>query len=52
VALFDRLADEEYIAWEQVSFTPEDGEVTYRAPVLLPKGIEQLEGGEKLGWEI
>ena len=54
VALFDRLADEGYIAWEQASFTPDggDGEVTYRAPVLLPKGMEQLEGGEKLGWEV
>jgi ATP-dependent DNA helicase RecQ len=54
VALFDRLADEEYITWEQASFTPDDGdeEVTYRVPVLLSKGMEQLEGGEKLGWEI
>ena len=38
VALFDRLTDEEYIAWEQASFTPDDGdeEVTYRVLVLLP----------------
>jgi hypothetical protein len=53
VALFDRLADEGYIAWEQASFTPDGGdeEVTYRAPVLPQKGVEQLEGEEKLGWE-
>ena len=54
VALFDKLADEEYIAWGQASFTPDDGdgEVTYRVPMLLPKGMEQLESGEKLGWEV
>jgi len=54
IALLDRLADEGYITWEQASFTPDGGddEVTYRVPVLLPKGMEQLEGGEKLGWEI
>jgi ATP-dependent DNA helicase RecQ len=54
VALFDRLAAEGYIAWEQASFTPNDGdgEVSYRVPVLLPKGLEQLESGEKLGWEV
>jgi len=53
VALFDRLAQEEYIAWGQASFTPDDGdgEVTYRVPTLLPKGMQQLESGEKLGWE-
>ena len=53
VALFDRLAEEEYIAWGQTSFTPDDGdgEVTYRVPTLLPKGMQQLESGEKLGWE-
>ncbi|MEW6718491.1 MAG: helicase-related protein, partial [Chloroflexota bacterium] len=51
-ALFDRLAAEGYIAWEQTAFTPDDGdsEVSYRVPVLLPKGVEQLESGEKLGW--
>jgi ATP-dependent DNA helicase RecQ len=54
VALFDRLAEEEYIAWGQASFTPDDGdgEVTYRVPTLLPKGMQQLESGEKLGWEV
>jgi hypothetical protein len=54
VALFDRLAKEGYITWEQASFTPNSGdrEVRYRVPVLLPKGMEQLESGEKLGWEV
>jgi ATP-dependent DNA helicase RecQ len=54
IALFDRLAKEGYIAWEQASFTPNnsDNEVTYRVPVLLPKGVQQLESGEKLGWEV
>ena len=52
IALFDRLAEEGYIAWKQASFTPEGGdEVIYRVPVLLPKGVKQLESGEKLGWE-
>jgi len=53
IALFDRLAEEGYIAWKQASFTPEGGdEVIYRVPVLLPKGVKQLESGEKLGWEV
>jgi len=54
VALFDRLAEEGYIGWGQASFTPDggDGEVTYRVPTLLPKGMQQLESGEKLGWEV
>ena len=53
VALFDRLAEEGYIAWDQASFTPSnsDKKVTYRIPVLPPKGMKQLESGEKLGWE-
>jgi ATP-dependent DNA helicase RecQ len=54
IALFDRLVKEGYITWEQTSFVPADGdsEVTYRAPALLPKGVQQLESGEKLGWEM
>ncbi|MBC8446826.1 MAG: RecQ family ATP-dependent DNA helicase [Chloroflexi bacterium] len=52
--LFERLAAEGYLAWEQASFTPEgdDGEVSYRVPVLLSKGVQQLASGEKLGWEV
>lgn len=54
MALLDRLAVEGYITWEQASFTPDDGdkEITYRVPVLLPRGVERLESGEKLGWEV
>ncbi|HID64253.1 MAG TPA: RecQ family ATP-dependent DNA helicase, partial [Anaerolineae bacterium] len=54
MGLFDRLAEEGYITWEQATFTPGGGdrEVRYRVPVLLPKGMERLETGEKLGWEV
>ena len=50
--LFDRLNNEGFIAWEQASFLPDgsDEKVTYRVPALLPKGLEQLESGGRLGW--
>ncbi|MBN1314428.1 MAG: RecQ family ATP-dependent DNA helicase, partial [Anaerolineales bacterium] len=54
LALFDRLVKEGYIAWDQASFVPSNGEVevTYRIPVITSIGMRRLETGEKLGWEV